>query len=237
MRFTFLFIALLFTGCTTMLPQIKDEFLTGKTKDQEEVLFKLEDQIVEINKQKAGIEKKINISKQLIKVNEKENPYLNYKLNYHNEIQELYILTGNSGRIAQNSNDIKKIDLDIKLNILLDEYTDAMKNYHQSSLDLNYAELSAKIAELNYEKAKIAAAYIDSKTAKPDTAAETDPKNKKTENKNPVNVDDYLKQLDDRKKNVTDKKTAYEKNLNEMNAVEKKIRDEGFAINPEFINK
>jgi hypothetical protein len=237
MRFIFLFSVILFTGCVTMLPQIKDEFLAGKTKEQEEVLFKLEDQIVEINKQKSGIEKKINISRQLIKVNDKEYPFLKDKLNYYNESQELYILTNNSAKMAQTANDLKKIELDIKLNLLMNEYLSVMRNFHQSSLDLNYAELSAKIAELSYEKSKIAAAYIDSKTARPDAAAETDPKKQKVENKNPINVNDYLKQFDERKKNQSDKKTTNENYLIELNKAEKKIRDEGFTINPEFVVK
>ncbi len=237
MRFLFLIITILFTGCVTMLPQVKDEFLAGKTKEQEEVLFKLEDQIVEINKQKAGIEKKINISKQLKKVNDSEYPFQKSKLNYYTETQELYILTNNAPKMSQTSNDIKKIELDIKLNLLMNDYVSNMKSYHQSSLDLNYAELSAKIAELSYEKAKIAAAYIDSKTAQPDPAAEADPKKPKVENKNPVVVADYLKQLDERKKSLADKKAANENYLIELNKAEKKIKDEGFTINPEFVVK
>jgi hypothetical protein len=235
MRFIFLFIALIFTGCATMLPQIKDEFLADKTKEQEKILFKIEDEIVDINNQKAALEKKINISRQLIKINDKEYPLLKEKQNYYNEVQELYILTDNSAKITQNSGVLKKIELDIKLNQLMNDYLSSMKNYHQSSLDLNYAELSAKIAEMNYEKSKIAAAYIDSKTAQPE--AETDPKKQKVENKNPVIIEDYLKQLDEKKKNLTDKKTANENNLNELNKNEKMIKDEGFTINPEFIVK
>ena len=237
MRFLFLLITILFTGCVTMLPQVKDEFLAGKTKEQEEVLFKLEDQIVEINKQKAGIEKKINISKQLKKVNESEYPYQKNKLNYYTENQELYILTGNAAKMAQTGNDLKKIELDIKLNLLMNEYVSYLKSYHQSSLDLNYAELSAKIAELSYEKSKIAAAYIDLKTAQPDPAAEKDPKKQKAENKNPIVVADYLKQFEERKKSLADKKTINENYLIELNKAEKKIKDEGFTINPEFIVK
>jgi hypothetical protein len=219
-----------------MLPQIKDEFLAEKTKQQEDTLFKLEDAIVEINKQKEGIEKKINISKQLIKVNDKENPYLDKKLNYINEVQELYILTNNSTKLAQNTNELKKIELDIKLNLLMSEYVSILKSYHQSALDLNYAELSAKIAEMDYEKSKIAAAYIDSKTAQPESQAETDPKKQKVETKkDTININDYLKQLDERKKSLTDKKTANEDYLNQLKAIEKKIKDEGFSINSDFI--
>jgi hypothetical protein len=159
------------------------------------------------------------------------------RINYHNEKQQLYILNDNTAAISQNTESIKKIEQELKLNKLMYDFLSVTKKYHQSVLDVNYAELSVKVAELSYEKSKIAAAYIDSKTAPADTSAPSDPKKQKAEKKNPINVNDYQKQLDERKKILADKKTASENLLVELNNSEKKIKYEGFTIDQEFIIK
>lgn len=189
-----------FSGCFATMPApIKDTLLIEKTDADEKKLAKIEDEIVVINQENNKIKESLKITSQKEVISSKEITSLEKEKSLLEEKKKLYAISNDTKALA----DVEKTMVDNQQKINLEkinrEYLQARKDYEKSGIELKEAELSAKIAELNFEKAKIARAYQDRTMGE----APVDPKTGKKDDKARIDVSEYEKYLESRNEKVT----------------------------------
>jgi hypothetical protein len=155
-------------GCTTMPAEIEDKYLSEKTEPQSKTIYAFEGKIIEINKEKQSIDKKMKDQAKLpagteeeIKLLKEENGLLKDQVYFYEKNKDAVNLELKKAQLGENETKLAK-----KTSLL--QYNVSEKKLFEAELDLKNAELAQSIAELNVEKSKIAAAYRDkNEPAKP----------------------------------------------------------------------
>jgi len=153
---------LLMTGaCSTMPAEIDDKYLAEKTEPQSKGIFTLEQKIIDKNKEKEGVEKKKKSQAKLpagteeeIKLLKEENDLLKDQVYFYEKNKDAVNIELKKNQLADNESKLAK-------KTALKEYQEKEKKLFETELDLKNAELAQYIAELNFEKSKIAAQYRD----------------------------------------------------------------------------
>jgi len=154
--------AILFSlaGCVTMPDKVPDQYLSEKTADQAKNLEKLENEVISKNhevqtfKDKVeDAEKKFQIEKGRLKILKDEKKLLDEK-------QKQFQLENDSEKIGENAKLISQKESDITWQTNSVEYAEASRDNVKAQKEVADAELSALVAELNYEKSKIAKEYM-----------------------------------------------------------------------------
>ncbi len=214
------------TGCfATTPPPIKDTLLIEKTAADENKLAKIEDEIVAINQENNRIKDSLKITSQKEVISSKEITSLEKEKSLLEEKKKLYVISNDTKALA----DVEKAMVDNQQKINLEkinrEYLQARMDYEKSAIELKEAELAAKIAELNFEKAKIARAYQDRTMGE----APVDPKTGKKDDKARIDVSEYEKYLDSRKEKVTQTRQYHLKITDTFKAAESKRNESGYG--------
>jgi len=121
----------------------------------------MENRIIETNREKQALQKRINDNAKLPSETEKEvkllrdeNKVLKGQIAIYEKNKDEANLEAKKKQLIENENQLKE-----KTALL--QYQLMENNYNESDLNLKNAELAKYIAELNHEKSKIAAVYRD----------------------------------------------------------------------------
>lgn len=148
-----------FQSCVTPPAAIDDVYLSEIKPEEAEKLRKIEENIVQLKKDKDKAENDFAISQQIIAVSESEVFMLEAVGKNIQEREKLYSmmvdnpkLAEEQAKLAKNREETAQAKKNLKLN-------EARSDEAESLLELKKAELAVKVAELDYEKAKIAKDY------------------------------------------------------------------------------
>lgn len=155
----FILTALVAAGCSTMPSEIEEKYLVEKTESDVKNISLLEQKIIDKNKDKEPVEAKIkNIAglpdktEEEIKLLEKENDLIKDQIYLYEKNKDAVNLESKKAQLAENESNLTK-----KRAILL--YQQSEKKLLEAEAAFKNAELAQYIAELNYEKSKIASTY------------------------------------------------------------------------------
>jgi len=162
-------LSLLIAGCSTMPGEIDEKYLTEKTEPEQKTIFALEQKIIDTNKDKQVIDKKMKEQAKLpagtgdeIKLLKEENGLLKDQVYFYEKNKDAVNLEVKKNQLAENESKLSR-------KISLFQYQQSEKKLFETELDLKNAELAQYISELGVEKSKIAAAYRDkNEPAKPE---------------------------------------------------------------------
>lgn len=166
--FLLIAVSIFVSGCISMPGQVDEKYLVEKTENESALIKQIERKIIEKNKEKQVLEKKLKeispapgLTAEEIKLLEKENKLLKDKVDFYTKTKDAVNLESRQAALKENEIEInKKTDL---LN-----YQRAEKEMTEAELEVKNNELSVEIARLNFEKSKIATVYRD-KTEPPVT--------------------------------------------------------------------
>ena len=233
-----LILAVVFTGCVTMPDTIDEAYLVEKTPEQTAKLDKIAQNV--IAKKKDGDEAKRNlaVAEQIVKVSEKMTAFLEGEKSLLAEQEKLYTLKKDEQRLSDVRSRLKENKQQRRGEKAHLNFATAFKEDAQAIVELRQAELAVSVAELNYEKAKIAHAFILKGKEK---AGKKEPEVKKEEgffeglkkkisgsDKKGVDVKKYEEYINKQKENLKDAKTKQEKTAKELKKAEKKLDESGY---------
>lgn len=162
-------LSLMIASCSTMPKEIDEKYLTEKTESDTKSVYALEQKIIDKNKEKQAVERKMKEQAKLpagteeeIKLLKKENGILKDQVYYYEKNKDAVNLEAKKAQLIENESSLSK-------KTALFQYQQSEKNLNEAELDLRNAELAQAIAELNNEKSKIAKIYRDkNEPAKPE---------------------------------------------------------------------
>ncbi len=215
-----------FAGClATMPPAVKDVYLVEKTADEEKKLNTIEDEIIAINQENNKLKDAIKITKQMIVVSENQVASLEEQKKVKIEKEKLYTISNENDKLAEVKKQIQENDEKLRLENINLKYLKAKKDYEDSSISLKESELSVKVAELYFEKAKIARKFQDKTMGvapKGSTEAVRDDKNK-------IDVSEYEKYLASQKEKLLNKQQEQQRYADVFKKAEAELKDSGYV--------
>ncbi|HOW84230.1 MAG TPA: hypothetical protein PK573_16825 [Spirochaetota bacterium] len=215
-----------FSGCFATMPApIKDTLLIEKTDADEKKLAKIEDEIVVINQENNKIKESLKITSQKVVISGKEISGLEKEKSLLEEKKKLYVISNDTRALAEVEKAMVDNQQKINLEKINQEYLKARQDHEEKGVELKEAELAAKIAELNFEKARIARAYQDRTMGE----VPTDPKTGKKDDKARIDVSEYEKYLESRKEKVTTVRQNYLKITDTFKAAETRLKESGYG--------
>jgi len=153
------FLVLLTSGCSSIPGPIDENYLADKTPAETEKLNSLEQKIIEKNKERQAVEKRLKEVSPLapkteeeLKLLKKENSAIKEMVNFYSQNKDAVSLEKKNKELKENEELIQK-------KTLLFNYQSADTEIAKAELELRSAELNLYVAELKYEKSKIAARY------------------------------------------------------------------------------
>lgn len=148
---------IILTGCSSIPGPVEESYLLDKTPAESEKINTLEQKIIEKNKERQTVEKRLKEISPLapqteeeLKLLKKENAALKEMVNFYSQNKDAVNLEKKNKELKENEELIEQ-----KTNLF--NYQKAETEMTQANLDLKSAELNLLVAELNYEKSKIAA--------------------------------------------------------------------------------
>jgi len=168
--FPVILLSLLIAACSTMPKEIEDKYLVEKTTADSQTISAMEEKIIVKNREKQGVEEKIKTQPKLpdgieqeIKLLKDGNALLKDEIFFYEEHKDAVNLEAKKTQLGENETKYAR-----KTAIV--QHHDSEKKLFEAELDLKNAELAQYIAELNVEKARIAAVYRDkNEVQKPET--------------------------------------------------------------------
>ncbi|HDP79765.1 MAG TPA: hypothetical protein ENN21_02865 [Spirochaetes bacterium] len=208
-----------FIGCfATMPPPVKEMYLKDTTADEQKKLSAIEQEIIKINQENSRLKESLKILNQKILVNEKDIARLEKEKSYFAEKEKLLTLSNETEKLVKLNEEKKKNDFDLQLEKLNLDFLKAKKNCDEVNSELLNTRLNVKIAELNFEKAKIGRAYQD-KTLGPVVA---DAKGGK--DKNRIDIEQYEKYYKDQQAKLEQKQKELKRYEDVLKQAEEKYK-------------
>lgn len=223
----------LISGCVSMPEPIGEAYLVDKTPEQEASLEKLEESIIAKKKEKDKAEKDFAIAEQKMVVDQKRIASLKKDRELLLQEEKLYKLDNNQEKLGEIGDKLKENkSLMNKKNLQL-QYSTASRDNAAAILEVKKAELSMLVAQLNYEKAEIADAYLTSKKKEEPVVKEekeegflSEVKKKITESEEEsVNVKEYEEYLNKQKDILNEKEQKAKEAAEKLAAAEKKLKE------------
>lgn len=232
-----LILIILFTGCVTLPDTIDEAYLVEKTPEQTAKLDKIAQNVIAKKKDGDEAKKNLAIAEQSVKVSEEMTAFLDREKSLLVEQEKLYTLKRDDQRLSEvrsrlNENKQKRRGEKAHLS-----FATAFKEDAQAIVELRQAELAVSVAELNYEKAKIAHAFIlkgKEKAGKKETEAKEEGffkglmKKVSGSDKKAVDVKKYEEYLNKQKDNLKEAKAKQEKTAERLKKAEKELNDSGY---------
>lgn len=156
-----LLISLFIAACSSIPKDVDEKYLAEKSESDTKAIYSLEQKIIDKNKEKQAVDKKLKEQSKLpsateeeIKLLKKENGLLKDQVYYYEKNIDAVNLENRKAQLAEN-------ELKMSRKTAQFEYQKSENRLLETELELRNAELAQHIAELNVEKSKIAAMYRD----------------------------------------------------------------------------
>ncbi len=161
-KFILLFTVSIFvSGCISMPGQVEEKYLVEKNENESTLIKQIEQKIIDKNKEKQIVEKRLkeisNSPEQTeteLKLLKKENGLLKDQVDFYTKTKDAVNLESRQVALKENEMAISKKNAQFN-------YQRAEKEMTEAELEVKTNELSVEIARLNFEKSKIATAYRD----------------------------------------------------------------------------
>ena len=209
-------------GCITMPDPVPDEYLVNKTAEDNKALDRLAAAIIAKNhelkssKDKlAGSEDKLQVERGRLDILKNEKELLVSK-------QKQFELEKDQAKIDENTEALAEKDGQIEVQTSRVEYAAAYGDNARAERDVAETELSVLVADLNYQKSKIAKAYL----LKQEPAG----KEGETKTSNPFKPgpdkydEQYEKYLNKQRETLADKKNEQEKSAVRLKIAENNLK-------------
>ncbi len=155
------FIVFFITGCTSIPGPVDEQYLADKNANQAAQIKDLEQKIIAKMNEKQALEKKLKdisprpgLTDDELKLLKKENGLLKDQVDFYTRTKDAVNLESRNSALKDNETAITK-------KTALYNYQVAEKDLTAAELDVRTYELAVLIAQLNYEKSKIATEYRD----------------------------------------------------------------------------
>lgn len=152
------FIAL--AGCATMPNPVPDEYLGEKSAEDVKAIDKLSSSIIAKNDEIKKMRDKIKKTGHTLEIEKGRLSILQAEKNLLLEKQKQYVLENDQSKFDENKKMIVDKDNEIVSQNTRVEYTSAFLEHTIAQEEVVEMELAVFVAELNYEKARIAKAYL-----------------------------------------------------------------------------
>jgi hypothetical protein len=232
-----LILVVLFTGCVTMPDTIDEAYLVEKTPEQTAKLDKIAQNVIAKKKDGDEAKKNLAIAEQSVKVSEEMAAFLEREKSLLVQREKLYTLKRDDQKLSEVRSRLKENKQQRRGEKAHLAFTIAFRDDAQAIVELRQAELAVSVAELNYEKAKIAQAFIlkgKEKAGKKETEAKEEGffkglmKKISGSDKKGVDVKKFEEYLNKQKDNLKEAKAQQEKTAEKLKKAEKKLDDSGY---------
>jgi hypothetical protein len=152
-------IALGFTaGCATMPEPIKDGLLIKATQEQQNEIYKIEDEIIAIKKEKDAIEKSYEAAKLKVEETKKDIKTLENQKSQIHEKMKTAAKANEQEKVNAGQKEMEDKDRLINNENITLRYRNAKETHEKALLEVKNAQLALKIGERETLRAKIARA-------------------------------------------------------------------------------
>jgi predicted phage tail protein len=212
-----LFIA--FTGCVTMPDPVPDPYLADKSAEDAKTIDKLTGDIIAKNHEIKGMRNKVKETDHALEVEKGRLSILQEERKLLFEKKKQFVLENDQARIDENKKMIFDKDNEIDSQNARVEYTATLLEHTAFRNEVLESELAVLIAQLNFEKARIAKAYL---LKREEASGEDGKKQKKGE---ALTYDEkYLKYLDKQRESLASQKNDLEKLAVKLKMAEEKLK-------------
>ena len=147
-------------GCVTMPDPVPDNYLSEKTAEQAKNLEKMENAVIAKNHEVQTFKDKVDSAEQKFKVEKGRLGILKDEKKLLDEKQKQFQLENDSVKIGENAKLMSDKDIEIKSQVDRVEYSSAFCDLVKGQKEVADAELSVLVAEMNFERARIAREYL-----------------------------------------------------------------------------
>ncbi|MBP7735539.1 MAG: hypothetical protein KA369_06150 [Spirochaetes bacterium] len=147
-------------GCVTMPDPVPVNYLVEKTPEQGKILEKLENGIIAKNHEVKALKDKSQAADQKVNVEKGRLGILKDERSLLDEKKKQYQMENDAAKTEDNNKQITAKDGEIKAQELKVESATASSGLARAQKEVGETELSVMVAELNYEKARIAREYL-----------------------------------------------------------------------------
>jgi hypothetical protein len=147
-------------GCVTMPEKVPDEYLSEKSAEQAKNLEKMENAVISKNHEVQAFKDKVEGASQKLKIEKGRLGIFKDEKKLLDEKQKQYQLENDSAKIGENAKLVSEKEAEITSQVNRVEYSTAFRDHVKAQKEVADAELSALVAELNYEKSRIAKDYL-----------------------------------------------------------------------------
>lgn len=205
-------------GCVTMPDPVPVGYLIDKTADQGKALEKLESGIIAKNHEVRMLKDKVGDTEQKVKVEKGRLDILKDERKLLDEKQKQYQLENDAAKIEENTKQIAAKAGEITMQENKVEYATASSELARAQKEVGESELAVMVAELNYEKARIAKDYL----VKHQVAGAAEKKDKSAD---PEKYDEkYRAYLDKQRETLVGKKNARDEAALKLKIAEDKLK-------------
>jgi hypothetical protein len=227
----------LFAGCVTLPDTIDEAYLVDKTPEQTAKLDKIAQNVIAKKKEGDEAKKNLAIAEQSVKVSEEMVAFLEREKSLLAQREKLYTLKRDDAKLSEVRSRLQENKQQGKGEKAHLNYNIALKDDAQAILEMRQAELAVAVAELNYEKAKIAEAFIlkgKGKAGKKETEVKEEgffeglKKLLSGSDKKAVDVKKFEEYLNKQKDNLKDAKAKQQQTAERLKKAEKELDDSGY---------
>ncbi len=158
--FFLIILIIVVSGCLTMKPKtIEDVYLSEISTENAQRLRIIEENIINLKNEKDKIEKDLAVAEQLIIVSESEIEKNSANKAFLQENEKLYTISEEIKKLTRVQKELSICEKDLKDSEYRLSLNKAKHDETETLLNVKKAELAVKVAELDYEKAKVAKEY------------------------------------------------------------------------------
>ncbi len=148
------------TGCVTMPDPVPGDYLVEKTPEQGKILEKLENGIIGKNHEVKALKDKSQAADKTVDIEKGRLAILKNERKLLDEKQKQYQMENDPVKIEDNNRQITAKDGDITMQQLKLDRAIVLSELAKAQKEVGESELSVMVAELGYEKARIAREYL-----------------------------------------------------------------------------
>jgi hypothetical protein len=205
-------------GCVSMPDPVPNNFLVEKTPEQGKILEKLENGIIAKNHEVKALRDKSQAALQTVVIEKGRLDILKDERKLLDEKQKQFQLENDPAKIEDNNKQIAAKDSDINTQQLKLERATASSELARAQKEMGESELSVMVAELGYEKARIAREYLVKHQTDSASAEEKD-------QSSPDKYDDqYRLYLEKQRENLVEKRNARDEAALKLKIAEDKLK-------------
>ncbi len=208
-------------GCVTMPDPVPVDYLAEKTAEQDKVLEKLENSVIAKNQEVKTLKEKEQAAEQKVKVEKGRLEILKDERKLLDEKKKQYQMENDITNFDESNRQIAIKEAETRTQQTKLEHMTAAFELARAQREVGETELAVMVAEMNYEKSKIAREYLVKRYVA-NTAVEQDKKNKAA---NPDKYDEkYRAYLEKQRENLVDRRNARDEASLKLKIAEDKLK-------------